>query len=208
MLDYVLGSFQKNMRSLQDRRSRREQVRSAQVQQGTQSERAVGAVGVERESGKTFLVPVPHRTADTLMAVLRDWIEPGTTVINDCWSAYCDIGTHGYRHKSTTRSNSLIWVLGLIRTRSRASGGMQGIPQSLQLDGDYIYYLVHYMFAAGGRSENVDQFTKFIGIVARMNWSATPTLQRGHVAKGLTDSALHVNIHRPRQVRSVTSHII
>jgi hypothetical protein len=25
--------------------------------------------GVERESGKTFLVPVPDRTADTLMAV-------------------------------------------------------------------------------------------------------------------------------------------
>jgi len=47
--------------------------------------------GVNRESEKTFLVPVPDGTADTLMAVLRDWIEPGTTVISDCWSAYRDI---------------------------------------------------------------------------------------------------------------------
>jgi hypothetical protein len=43
--------------------------------------------GVERESGKTFLVPVPDRTADTLIGVIRDWIEPGTIIISDCWAA-------------------------------------------------------------------------------------------------------------------------
>jgi len=48
---------------------------------------------------------------------------------------------------------------------------------------DYIYHLAHYMFAAGCRSENVDQFTKFIDIVASMDWSATPTLDTGNVAK-------------------------
>jgi hypothetical protein len=46
----------------------------------------------------TFLVPVPKRTADTLMAVLRDRIELGTTLISDCWSAYHDIETHCYTH--------------------------------------------------------------------------------------------------------------
>ena len=30
--------------------------------------------GVERKSGRTFLVPVPDRTADTLVAIMRDWI--------------------------------------------------------------------------------------------------------------------------------------
>jgi hypothetical protein len=37
--------------------------------------------GVERESRKKFLVPVPDRTAGTLMAVTNDWIETGTTVV-------------------------------------------------------------------------------------------------------------------------------
>jgi hypothetical protein len=37
------------------------------------------------------------------------------------------------------------------------------------------------MFAAGCRSENVDQFTKFIGIAASMDWNATP--DPGNVAK-------------------------
>jgi hypothetical protein len=39
--------------------------------------------GVELESGRTFLVPVTDRSADTLMTVLRAWVEPGTTVISD-----------------------------------------------------------------------------------------------------------------------------
>jgi hypothetical protein len=40
--------------------------------------------GVERESSRTFLVPVPDRTADTLVAIISDWIETGTMVISDC----------------------------------------------------------------------------------------------------------------------------
>jgi transposase-like protein len=47
--------------------------------------------GVGRESGKTFLVPVPDRTAEILMTVIDAWIEPGTTVISDCWGAYRDL---------------------------------------------------------------------------------------------------------------------
>jgi transposase-like protein len=51
--------------------------------------------GVEREPGRTFLVPVLDGTAETLMAVIYDWIHPGTTVISDCWAAYQDIAAHG-----------------------------------------------------------------------------------------------------------------
>jgi hypothetical protein len=38
--------------------------------------------GVEHESGKTFVL-VLDRSANTLMAVISDWIEPGTTVTSD-----------------------------------------------------------------------------------------------------------------------------
>jgi hypothetical protein len=40
--------------------------------------------GVGREVGKTFLVPVTDRTANTLIVVYCDWIEPSTTVISNC----------------------------------------------------------------------------------------------------------------------------
>jgi hypothetical protein len=54
--------------------------------------------GVKLDSGKTFLVPVPDRTADTLMAVISAWIEPATAVISDCWATYRDLEAHGNTH--------------------------------------------------------------------------------------------------------------
>jgi transposase-like protein len=60
--------------------------------------------GVERETGNTFLVPVKDRTTDTLMAVIRDWIEPGTTVISDCWGAYHGLGSQGYTYQTVNHS--------------------------------------------------------------------------------------------------------
>jgi transposase-like protein len=60
--------------------------------------------GYERESRKTFLVPVPDSTAETLMAVIDASIEPGTTVISDCWGAYRDIDAQGYTHYTVNHS--------------------------------------------------------------------------------------------------------
>jgi len=60
--------------------------------------------GVERESGETCLVPVPDRTTDTLMTIIGDWIEPGTTVINDSWAAYCDLGAQRYTLQTVNHS--------------------------------------------------------------------------------------------------------
>jgi transposase-like protein len=48
---------------------------------------------------KTYLVSVPNRNAETLMAVFRNWIECDTTVIGDSWSAYQNIETNSFRHQ-------------------------------------------------------------------------------------------------------------
>jgi hypothetical protein len=80
---------------------------------------------VERESGRTFLVPVPDRTADTMTNVISAWIEPGTTPISDCWDAYRDIGSLGYTHRTApqiTQSPSSIRTPEIILTPSRIRG--------------------------------------------------------------------------------------
>jgi len=41
--------------------------------------------GYERETGNCFMVPVENRNAATLLAVIKEWIKPGTTIISDCW---------------------------------------------------------------------------------------------------------------------------
>jgi len=137
--------------------------------------------GVERESGKTFLVPVPDRTADTLMAVISDWIEPGTTVIISCWSAYGDIETQGYTHQTVNRTIGFVAERTDAHTNTIESTNRRAkafLNPYNRVD-DCIYHLAHYIFVAGCRSENVDQFTKIIGIVASMDWSASNGLDPG-----------------------------
>lgn len=41
--------------------------------------------GYERETGRCFMVPVENRNATTLLAIIKEWIKPGTTIISDCW---------------------------------------------------------------------------------------------------------------------------
>jgi hypothetical protein len=64
--------------------------------------------GIEHESSRTFLVPVPDRTADTLVNHIRAWIEPGTTIISDCWAVYQDVGSMGYTHCTVNHSVSFV----------------------------------------------------------------------------------------------------
>jgi transposase-like protein len=78
--------------------------------------------GVERESGRTFLVPVPDRTADTLMTVIDTWIEPGTTVISNCWAAYRNLDAQGYTHRTVNHTISFVSEGGITPTPLSPSG--------------------------------------------------------------------------------------
>jgi hypothetical protein len=93
---------------------------------GDEIERAVCVRSCWAPIRNTFLVPVPYKTADTLMAVLRFWIEFGTIVISYCRPGYRDIEKQGnaYTKSWITGSVSLMCVLAIVRTQSRAPGGM------------------------------------------------------------------------------------
>jgi len=132
--------------------------------------------GVERESGRTFLVPVPDRTADTLMAVIDAWIEPGTTVISDCWGAYRNLDTRGYTHRTVNHSIGFVNHENDAHTNTIESTWrhVKAYLNPYNRKGNYIYHLAHYMFAARCRAEGVDQFTKFLHLVATKDWSQCP----------------------------------
>lgn len=44
--------------------------------------------GIQKDSGNCFLVPVETRDAATLLAILKECVLPGTTVVRDCWKVY------------------------------------------------------------------------------------------------------------------------
>jgi transposase-like protein len=133
--------------------------------------------GVKRESGKTFLVQVPDRTADILMAVINAWFEPGTTVISDCWGTYRRLDTEAYTHRTVNHSIGFVDEHTGVHTNSinNTWRHVKAFLGPYNRKGNYIHYLAHCMSAASCRAEKVDQFTKFLHFDATVDVSECPT---------------------------------
>ncbi|KAF0753353.1 DDE Tnp IS1595 domain-containing protein [Aphis craccivora] len=41
--------------------------------------------GTQRDNGACFLIPVEKRDKETLLAIIKEWVLPGTQIISDCW---------------------------------------------------------------------------------------------------------------------------
>lgn len=60
--------------------------------------------GVERESGRAFMIPVKKRSAAYLIPIIRHFVAPGTTIISDCWRAYSGLNQEGFNHLMVNHS--------------------------------------------------------------------------------------------------------
>ena len=63
--------------------------------------------GIERGTGKSSFVPV-----DTLLRIIRERIEPGTTIVSDCWKAYRSLEEAGFEHLTVKHSIEFVDALG------------------------------------------------------------------------------------------------
>ena len=111
--------------------------------------------GVERVSCKTFLFSVPDRTGDTLMTLRRDWIEPGTTVINDSWATYRDLGDQGYTQRTVNHSIQFVNPETRAHTNTIESTwlSVKVFLGQYNREEDYSFHLAHYMLAARCRAK-------------------------------------------------------
>jgi len=64
--------------------------------------------GICRETGQSFMVPVPNRSAATLMPIIREKIRLGTTIMSDEWRAYRVIQGAGYEHLTVNHRHNFV----------------------------------------------------------------------------------------------------
>jgi hypothetical protein len=154
--------------------------------------------GVKRKYRKTFLVPVPERSAETFMAVLRD--DP-TRHYSHQWLLVSIPGHRisGYTHQTLNHTIGFVDVrTGAPYEHNRSTWRhVKALLYPYNHMGDYIYQLAHYMFAARYWFENMDQFTKLISIVATMDWRVKHPLHHGHVATYLAVAPFHTFVKLP-----------
>lgn len=63
--------------------------------------------GICRETNECFLVPVPDRTARTLLPIIIENVAPGTTIITDEWRSYHGLGDT-YEHLTVNHSINFV----------------------------------------------------------------------------------------------------
>jgi transposase-like protein len=129
--------------------------------------------GVERGTSRTFLLPVPDRTADTLMAIMHAWIEPGTTVVSDCWGSYRYLGSQGFMHCTINHSIHFIDPDTGDHTITIESmwHRVKVFLDQYNRGDNYEYHLAHYMFAARSKALGVPPCLQFLYMVTLTNWS-------------------------------------
>ena len=64
--------------------------------------------GIEEESRRSFMAAVDKRDEATLLPLIQKHIAPGTTIISDCWKAYCNLEKHGYEHRLVNHSKEFV----------------------------------------------------------------------------------------------------
>jgi len=131
--------------------------------------------GVERGTGRTFLVAVHDRSAETLLGIIKQWVLPGTTLISDCWAAYNSLREEGYTHFTVNHSIEFVDSNTGAHTNTIEST-WKHLKVSLSpynRKDDYVYVLADYMFRQRCKAENVEPFCKFMDIVATTDWSHT-----------------------------------
>ena len=55
------------------------------------------------------MVPVADRTSATLLDVIHQYIENGSTIVSDCWKAYDCLEKEGYKHLKVNHSVNFVY---------------------------------------------------------------------------------------------------
>jgi IS1 family transposase len=64
-------------------------------------------VGIERtEERKLFLRILPDRSAKTLEEIILQHVQPGSTIVTDCWRGYSSLESLGYTHLTVNHSKT------------------------------------------------------------------------------------------------------
>ena len=64
--------------------------------------------GICRETREFFMVSVADRISATLLDVIHQYIENGSTIVSDCWKAYDCLESEGYKHLKVNPSVNFV----------------------------------------------------------------------------------------------------
>ncbi len=129
--------------------------------------------GIERDSGRIFLVPVEDRTSATLVGIIKTWIKPGSTIYSDCWKGYSCLEDNGYEHLTVNHSVNFVDPKSGAHTNGIESTWRHAkrfMPHYSRKKASYPGYLSHYMFLKQCRMKKNDPFDKILEEIGKIHF--------------------------------------
>lgn len=147
--------------------------------------------GIERSSGKCFLVAVENRTRETLVPIIKKYILPGTTIMSDCWKPYDVLGQEGYTHLRVNHSVEFVDAstgacTNKIESTWRAA--KKHFPAgSGRRKHFFAGYLAKYVFFKKCKAENKDPVLEFFRYAGKLYDPLNPTIDPAQLEDSDTD---------------------
>lgn len=137
--------------------------------------------GICRQTRRFFMVPVENRTSNTLLAIIKEKILPGTTIISDCWKAYDCLGNEGYQHLTVNHSVNFVDPDTQAHTNTVERlwrDAKRKVPLCGRRKKHFVGYLARTMFIMHHKDPNT-RFHQFMGATAALyNPACPPQLQQ------------------------------
>lgn len=121
--------------------------------------------GIERDSGRAFLVPVDKRDRATLLPIIKNSILPGSTIVSDCWKPYDILGEEGYNHLTVNHSITFKDpVTGACTNKIESTWAAlkRTFTGSSRRKNFFLGYLATYLFRKRCRLQKLDVFEEFM----------------------------------------------
>lgn len=128
--------------------------------------------GVERESGKFFLVAVHDQSKETLIGLIKQWIEPGTTIYSAGLSLYQTLEKEDFDYLTITHGVNFVdptTDCPINANESTWRSFKDTLPTHKQ-PLDFQFHLAYYMFEKSCSAKRIDHFSKFLEIITDINW--------------------------------------
>ena len=127
--------------------------------------------GVDRDTGKCFLLPCPNnkRDADTLLPLISRWILPGSVVYTDEWAAYNELTAAGYTHHSVNHSIQFVDPATGVNTNTQ-EGMWAHVKKTVIGRNDLELAFIDYMFkinfsATSGMTQISNRFIGYLSVL-------------------------------------------
>ena len=124
--------------------------------------------GIERETKNCFFQCVPDRTANTLIAIIKEHVLPGTTIYSDCWKAYSSLNKEGFSHLTVNHSINFVDPETGTHTNTIESTWRalkKSLPKHGTTKGLYDTYFAQYCVRKQFLVDKEDPFLEFLDLI-------------------------------------------